>query len=475
MNKTYKQIHKVCFIIASVLFAAALISIILAFVIIGKASDSTFLVRDDIMTLRKTLLVAGFSVGVYAALVIFVLNKLKAEMSNKDQSGFRFYLYVVLAFITIINIPLALIALKMRANKEVVKEVVDEKESLKTAEPETFPEIDAGYDKERNVVVRLVSPRKKNQKPYRVTGIEDTASKNNWKGWLYLFPVIVLIAVFLLYPLINTIFISFAKNYKYATGKFDGLTLENFGVIFGVTKINDALEQNFVKYAVPNTILLTFVTVPIAIFLALIISVALNSLKWFQKFLQTVFFLPYVTNAVAIGLVFSVIFNKSGVINFIFHSDLAWVYGAKREIAMIPLCIYIVWHSLPFKILILLSGLQGIDKQYYQAAQIDSCPKWKVLAKITVPLLSPQILYIMITSFIAAFKEYTSVVAIFNGPGTLGQNSVIPDMETIVYYVYSNTSSNQTSWAAAAAVFLFIIILLFTFVQFRVSSKRVHY
>lgn len=474
MNKTYKLIHKVYFILASVIFALGLISVITAFVVIGKTDESTFLTRPEIITLRKTLLIAGFAAGVIAALVLFIINKLKVEMSNKEQGGFRLYLFAVLA--CILATPLGVVSFMMISKREeVVEEEVDDKNTLKTAEPESFPEINEGLDENRNVVVRLVSPRKRNQRPYKVTGIEDTASKNNWKGWIYLFPVIVLIAVFLLYPLINTIFISFAKNYKYATGKFDGLTLDNFGVIFGITKINDALEQNFVKYAIPNTILLTFVTVPIAIALALIISVALNSLKWFQKVLQTVFFLPYVTNAVAIGLVFSVIFDKSGVINFIFNSNTAWIYAAKRETAMIPLCIYIVWHSLPFKILILLSGLQGIDKQYYQAAQIDSCSKIKVLGRITIPLLSPQILYIMITSFIAAFKEYTSVVAIFNGPGTMGQNSVIPNMETIVYYVYSNTSSQNTSWAAAAAVFLFIIILLFTFVQFRVSAKRVHY
>jgi multiple sugar transport system permease protein len=217
--------------------------------------------------------------------------------------------------------------------------------------------------------------------------------------------------------------------------------------------------------------------------LALIISVALNSIKAFQKFLQTVFFLPYVTNSIAIGMVFSVLFDDSGLINFIFHlqhagasgGPMQWIYNTPTYIAMVPLCLFIVWNSIPFKILILLSGLQGIDKQYYQAAQIDSCPKAKTLWKITVPLLSPQILYLMITSFIGSFKEYTSVVAIFNGPGTMGKNSNIPDMETIVYYVYDNVEKGNTSRAAAAGVFLFIVILIFTFVQFGVSKKRVHY
>lgn len=346
--------------------------------------------------------------------------------------------------------------------------------SSKFIEPR--PQYEQGYDENTNTVIRLVSPRSKKDKSYQVSGIPDVASKNNWKAWLYLGPVVILIAVFLLYPLVNTIFISFAKNYDYATGTSQGITLNNFGVIFGWVETGaGGKEVNFTTYAIPNTLLLTFVTVPVSIFIALIISVALNSIKWFQKFLQTIFFLPYVTNAVAVGLVFSVIFDKQGIINYLFNSDTIWIYGADRWTAMIPLCIYIIWSSIPFKILVFLSGLQGIDKQYYQAAQIDSCSKAKVLFKITVPLLSPQILYIMITSFIGAFKEYTSVVSMFGGPGTLGKSSVIPNMETIVYYVYDNVEKGYTSRAAAAGVFLFVVILIFTLIQSQASKRRVHY
>ena len=348
-----------------------------------------------------------------------------------------------------------------------------------------IPQHVEGYNPETKAIVRLVSS-KAIKKPYQVSGLDDVASKNNWKGWLYLAPVIILIAVFLLYPLVNTVLIAFTKGYSYSTNTGEGFTLENFGIIFGISSYTSeggqvGRETAFVKYAVPNTLLLTFVTVPVSIFLALIIAVALNSIKWFQKVLQTVFFLPYVTNTIAIGMVFSVIFDKEGIINSLFNlkaangvDPFAWIYGADPKIAMIPLCLYIVWNSIPFKILILLSGLQGVDKQYYQAAQIDAAPKWKVLFRITVPLLSPQILYLMITSFIGAFKEYTSIVAIFGGPSTRGTNSPIKDMLTIVYYVYENISA-QTSFAAAGAVFLFVVILIFTFVQFGVSSKRVHY
>ena len=278
-------------------------------------------------------------------------------------------------------------------------------------------------------------------------------------------------------------FISITWNYNYSAGTFERLTIENFGIILGLKEYTTASgltakETSFVNYALPNTMFITFVTVPVSIFLALIISVALNSIKWFQKFLQTVFFLPYVTNAVAIGMVFAVLFGADatnpGLINYLFHTNISWIFRADQWTAMVPLCIYIVWNSIPFKILVLLSGLQGIDKQYYQAAQIDAAPKWKILTKITVPLLSPQILYLMITSFIGAFKEYTSVVAIFKGPSTAGATGTDKNMYTMVYYVYDNLQT-QTSFAAAGAVFLFFIILVFTFIQFGVSSKRVHY
>ena len=346
--------------------------------------------------------------------------------------------------------------------------------ALQTVEPETVPEYNEGLQEDKKSIVRLVG--KKVKKVYQVSGIDDVASKNNWKAWLYLAPVIILVVIFLLYPLINTIFIAFTKNYNYTTGKYESFTLDNFGIILHIipyqSNAGPAWETSFTKFAIPNTFVITFVTVPVTIFLALIISVALNSIKFLQKALQTVFFLPYVTNAVAIGMVFSVLFDDQGLINFLFQTQTKWIYNTPTSLAMVPLCLFIVWHGLPFKILILLSGLQGIDKQYYQAAQIDAAPKWKILGRITVPLLSPQILYLMITSFIGAFKEYNSIVSIFGKKGeTLaGQKN----MYTIVFYVYDNISSN-TSFAAAAAVFLFVIILIFTFIQFWVSGKRVHY
>jgi len=259
--------------------------------------------------------------------------------------------------------------------------------------------------------------------------------------------------------------------------------------------------NSFFKFLI-NTMVMTFVSVPISITLSILIAVALNSIKSLQKFFQTIFFLPYVTNTIAIGMVFSIMFeSKQGLVNSIIESlggsSVNWLggnpnaillgtdvfkdtfFGAQWFTSLIVLLVYIVWNSLPFKILILLSALQSIDKQYYQAAQIDGTSKFRIFSKITVPLLSPQIFYLLITSFIGAFKEYTSVVAIFGANAqSIGQEN---NMATVVWYIYSYIKgSNATSpgamgYAAAGAVILFIIIMIFTGIQNLISKKKVHF
>lgn len=370
-----------------------------------------------------------------------------------------------------------------KKKKQVLEDTSAEALVLDGPAFETVPEIDEGYNAEEKVVVRLVGKRP--TKAYAVSGIDDVASKNNWKAWIYLAPVIILVTIFLLYPLVNTIYIAFAEQYSYIDGYGTGLTLDNFAVVLGLKEYVNAngdrgFEKNFVDFAIPNTLIITFVTVPVSIFLGLIIAVALNSIKWFQKFLQTVFFLPYVTNGIAIGMVFAVIFDQQGIINGLFNTNIRWIQNADRWVAMIPLCIFIVWNSIPFKILILLSGLQGVDKQYYQAAQIDSASKSKVLFRITVPLLSPQILYLMITGFIGAFKEYNSIISIFGAPTTAGEGgaSTTKNLLTVVYYVYDileNDSQTMIQYAAAGAVLLFATILVFTLIQNKASKTRVFY
>ena len=323
--------------------------------------------------------------------------------------------------------------------------------------------------------------------------VEGKASTNFIRGMLYLLPAIVLLGIFTFYPLVNTFLISFKENYNFM--KPDDTYswgFENYRAIFvaaegGIT--------DYAKYLI-NTMIIVFVSVPISILLSLLIAVALNSIKSLQRVFQTIFFLPYVTNTIAIGMVFSVMFESNqGLVNTIitfFGGDaINWLGGSNNGLlfefasgnatfnsqyftSLVVLLIYIVWNSLPFKILILLSALQSVDKQYYQAAQIDGTSKTRTFMKITVPLLSPQIFYLLLTSFIGAFKEYTSVVAIFDQSAqSVGQRH---NMATVVWYIYDELKTKgEAGNAAAGAVVLFIIIMIFTLINKVVSSKKVHY
>ncbi|MCI7069279.1 MAG: sugar ABC transporter permease [Mollicutes bacterium] len=307
-------------------------------------------------------------------------------------------------------------------------------------------------------------------------------SKNNWKAWLYLAPTIILLSVFTFYPIINTFVVSFTADYDYVLGSKGGFTFQNY---IEVLSPNGIFFDDVIKTALPNTLLLTFVTVPVSIILSLAIAIGLNSIKALKKIFQTVFFMPYVTNAIAIGMVFSVIFDTQyGLFNAMFGiQGHPWITmnlqtgdAVNYWSAFFAICFYIVWHSLPYKILIFLGGLQNVDNQYYDAAKIDGASRFKTIMKVTIPLLSPQILYIMITSFIGAFKEYNSVIGLFGKDGgtfdvTTGQKN----MQTIVYFIYDQISENQVQYASAAAVLLFILILIFTGIQFKVSKRRVHY
>ena len=247
----------------------------------------------------------------------------------------------------------------------------------------------------------------------------------------------------------------------------------------------------FVTYGRKNTVLICFLTVPISTMLALLISVALNSIKGLQKFLQTVFFLPYVTNSIAIGMVFAAMFNivgsfygtenelivTAGIINNIIQffggKPVNWInYGSTYAANITVMVIYIVWNALPFKILILLGGLQSVNKQYYDAAKVDGTSRRRIFARITVPLLSPMIAYVVITGFIGGFKEYTSIVGIFGD--SMGPAGAKGALNTMVGFIYDQIA-DHAGRASAGALILFGIILIVTLVNLYVSKKRVHY
>ena len=311
-------------------------------------------------------------------------------------------------------------------------------------------------------------------------------SKQQWKAWIYLAPAIILLLIFTVWPIINTVRMALLDNYnglKAAGGTTFSFGIANFQKVIGYRRFVQCMK---------NTVLLCVFTVPISTLLALLIAVALHSIKPLQKALQTIFFLPYVTNSIAIGMVFAAMFNivgsffgtenelivTSGIINnvieFFGGKTVNWInYGSSYTANMFVMIVYIVWNALPFKILILLGGLTGINKQYYEAAKVDSTPRRRVFWRITVPLLSPMLAYVIITGFISGFKEYTSIVGIFGE--RMGPVNDAGRMNTMVGFIYDSLSNGSEGRASAAALILFGIILVVTLINLQVSKKRVHY
>jgi len=311
-------------------------------------------------------------------------------------------------------------------------------------------------------------------------------SKQQWKAWLYLSPAIVLLLIFTVWPIVNTVAMAFMEDYS-GLAKIGGDTAFRFGIGNFAKVVQNADFQQ----ALINTVLLCVISVPISTILALLIAVALHAIKPLQKALQTIFFLPYVTNSIAIGMVFAAMFNVIGsvgtrrplissygivndIIRFFGGNWVNWINsGSEHWANMFVLITYIVWNALPFKILILLGGLTGINKQYYEAAKVDSTPRWRVLTRITVPLLSPMLAYVVITGFIGGFKEYTSIVGIFGE--SMGPVHAKGSMNTMVGLIYDSLASNNQGRASAAALILFGIILVVTLINLWVSKKHVHY
>ena len=311
-------------------------------------------------------------------------------------------------------------------------------------------------------------------------------SKHPWKAWIYLSPAIILLLVFTVWPIINTVRMAFLENYS-------GLkAVAGVKFKFGIGNFTKVVQYKKFVQCMKNTILLCVFTVPISTILALLIAVCLNSIKTLQKFLQTIFFLPYVTNSIAIGMVFAAMFNIVGsfygteneiivtagivnnVIEFFGGKPVNWInYGSTYLANMTVMVIYIVWNALPFKILILLGGLQSVNKQYYDAAKVDGTSRRRIFTRITVPLLSPMIAYVVITGFIGGFKEYTSIVGIFGE--TMGPADDAKRLNTMVGFIYDALSTNNQGRASAAALILFGLILIVTLLNLYVSKKRVHY
>lgn len=294
--------------------------------------------------------------------------------------------------------------------------------------------------------------------------------KNNLKGWLYLLPAILFLGAFLVYPLIDVFIYSFEEGYNFASQTYFGTGLYNFSYV---------LHDPYFLQALKNTFILVIITVPVSTALSLLISVGLSSIKRLRELFQTVYFLPYVTNTLAVGLVFMILFKQTPYSDGFINNVLSWFniapidfIGGPYWAKMLVLCVYTVWIVMPFKILILTSALASVNETYYNAARVDGTSKWRIFRKITLPMISPTLFYLIITGFIGAFKAYSDAVALF------GTDLNASEMNTIVGYIYDmlyGNSGGYPSYASAAAIILFVIVLTITCINLLVSRKNVHY
>ena len=294
--------------------------------------------------------------------------------------------------------------------------------------------------------------------------------KNNLKGWLYLLPAIAFLGVFMVYPLVDVLIYSIEEGYNFASQTYFGIGGYNYAYV---------LHDPYFLQALKNTFILVVITVPVSTGLALAVSLGLNSIKKLRELYQTIYFLPYVTNTLAVGLVFMILFKQTPYTDGLANLVLGWFGVAPIDFIsgpywakMLVLCVYTVWVVLPFKVLILTSALASVDETYYNAAKIDGTSRIRIFAKITLPMISPTLFYLIITGFIGAFKAYSDAVALF------GTDLNASEMNTIVGYIYDmlyGNSGGYPSYASAAAMILFVIVLTITCINLLVSRKHVHY
>lgn len=294
--------------------------------------------------------------------------------------------------------------------------------------------------------------------------------KQQRKAWLYLLPALLFLAAFMVYPLIDVFIYSVEEGYNFASQTYFGVGLYNYSYV---------LHDPYFLQAVKNTFLLVIITMPLSTGLALVISLALSSIRPLRDLFQTIYFLPYVTNTLAVGLVFMILFQKTEYTDGLINLMIQWFGGSSVDFIegpywakMFVLCFYTIWVVMPFKILILTSALASVNQDYYKAARVDGTSKGRIFLRITLPMISPMVFYLIVTGFIGAFKAYSDAVALF------GTDLNAAGMNTIVGYVYDmlyGDSGGFPSYASAAAIILFAIVLTITCINLLVSKKHVHY
>ncbi|MBF0992621.1 MAG: carbohydrate ABC transporter permease [Granulicatella sp.] len=276
--------------------------------------------------------------------------------------------------------------------------------------------------------------------------------ENQPKAWLFLLPSLGVILLFNIYPLIRSFWMSFQKGSL--------LKLQ----FTGLSNYQKVLADPVFHKALLNTALYAFVVVPIALCISVVIAWIIFEKVKHKSVFETIFFMPYVTSTIAIGIVFRYFFNGSyGLINFLLGlvgiPAVNWLDNV--NMSMPTLIIFGIWTGLAFNIIILLAGLRNIDPEHFKIAKMFGATEKEIFWRITFPQLVPTIAFLSTVNLIGAFKVYTQVYALFGGTAGVANSAT-----TAVYYIYDKFHvAGRPGIAMAATVILFVIILIATFFQ----------
>ena len=277
-------------------------------------------------------------------------------------------------------------------------------------------------------------------------------AENSPQAWLFLLPALIIIGIFNVLPLIKTFIMSMQKG-TLNNLEFNGF--RNFSVVLQDPKFHDAIG---------NTALFSFVVVPIGLIISMFIAITIFEKIKHKSLFETIFFIPYLTSVIAIGIVFRFLFNgEYGFINYLLGliNEGPINFLDDPSMSMTTLIIFGIWSGLAFNIIILLSGLRTVDENYYKVADMFGASKFEQFIKITLPQMIPTITFLLMVNFINAFKVYAQVFSIFNGKAGIANSAT-----TGVFYIFNKFYVEyRYGQGMAAAVILFALILLFTLIQ----------
>lgn len=309
--------------------------------------------------------------------------------------------------------------------------------------------------------------------------------RQDLSGYLFILPALAVILVFRFYPILQAVRMSFFKWGM--AGPLHPVGLGNFGRLLADAKFYQSLG---------NTFWYVLFVVPLTIIISLLFAQLLNQKIAGRGIYRTVYYLPVVTSIVAVSVVWKWIFNPDrGILNAMFHligiDGLKWLNDARGifaiilsplpvelpgflagpSIALCALIIMAIWHNIGYCVIIALAGLQNVPEQYYEAARIDGAGAWTTFRRITLPLISPTVFYLIVTQSIFAFNTFTPVYVMTQPPGgPLGTTKLV------VFYLYEQAFKLwNLGYANAIAFVIFIIIFFMTQFQKRFIESRVHY